>query len=66
MLNSKVLVLAAIFFGFFFSFSQNGTLSGKIIDGDFNDALAFANVTAKNTNYGSASDFDGKYSILKR
>jgi hypothetical protein len=44
-------------------FSQTGTLSGKIIDGDFNDGLAFANVAVKNSNYGSASDFEGKYSI---
>lgn len=58
-------LLAALFFiaGLLQLSAQTGTLSGKILDGDFNDALAFANVAVKNTNYGSATDFDGKYSI---
>ncbi len=43
--------------------AQTGTLSGKLIDGDFNDGLAFANVAVKGTNYGTATDFEGKYSI---
>jgi outer membrane receptor for ferrienterochelin and colicin len=63
MQNSKFLVLVMFLIGSLSSFAQNGTLSGKIIDGDFNDALAFANVAVKNSNYGTASDFDGKYSI---
>ncbi|WP_405370445.1 TonB-dependent receptor domain-containing protein [Nonlabens sp. Asnod2-A12] len=63
MQNSKILVLAMFLLGSLFSFGQNGTLSGKIIDGDFNDVLAFANVAVKNSNYGTATDFDGKYSM---
>lgn len=43
--------------------AQNGTLSGKLIDGDFNDVLAFATVAVKDTNDGTSSDFDGKYSL---
>jgi outer membrane receptor for ferrienterochelin and colicin len=43
--------------------SQTGTLSGQLIDGDFNDGLAFANVAVKGTNYGTATDFEGKYFI---
>lgn len=46
-----------------FVFAQNGTLSGKIIDGDFNDGLAFANVAVKNSNFGTATDFEGKYTL---
>ncbi|GAK74423.1 TonB-dependent receptor [Nonlabens ulvanivorans] len=38
-------------------------MTGKILDGDFDDVLSFANVTVKNTNYGASTDFDGKYSI---
>ncbi|MGB5981379.1 MAG: TonB-dependent receptor [Nonlabens sp.] len=56
----------SLFFTFLFvsvSFAQTGTLSGKLIDGDFNDGLAFANVAVKGTNYGTATDFEGKYSI---
>lgn len=45
------------------SFGQTGTLTGKILDGDFNDVLSFANVAVKDTNYGASTDFDGKYSI---
>lgn len=43
--------------------AQNGTLAGKVLDADFNDVLSFANVVVKGTNYGSSTDFDGKYSI---
>jgi outer membrane receptor for ferrienterochelin and colicin len=63
MQHSKFSVLVVFLIGSLFSFAQNGTLSGKIIDGDFNDVLSFANVAVKNSNYGTASDFDGKYSI---
>jgi TonB-dependent receptor len=43
--------------------AQNGTLSGTITDGDFNDGLAFANIAVKGSDYGTATDFEGKYSI---
>ena len=48
-----------------FAFSQ-GVIEGKIIDGDFNDILPFANIQLKQispypTVDGTTSDFDGKF-----
>jgi len=44
-------------------FSQSGYVTGKVIDGDINDVLAFANVVVKNTTKGTTTDFDGRYSL---
>ena len=44
------------------AFSQS-TISGSIIDGDFNEPLPFANVLIKETGEGGTTDFDGKFSI---
>jgi hypothetical protein len=46
-----------------FAFSQTGTLEGKLIDGDFNDVLPFANIIVKDSQTGSTSDFEGRYSL---
>ncbi|MGB3592092.1 MAG: outer membrane beta-barrel protein [Nonlabens sp.] len=43
--------------------AQTGVLAGKITDGDFNDGLAFATVSIKGTTYGTATDFEGKYTM---
>lgn len=60
----KKLILALILgFTSFFVLGQTGTVSGKVIDGEFNDVLAFANVIVKNTTNGTTTDFDGAYSI---
>ena len=42
------------------AFSQS-TISGSIIDGDFNEPLPFANVLIKETGEGGTTDFDGKF-----
>lgn len=58
-----------IFFFLFFGsiltvFSQSGTLTGNIIDGEYNnEPMAFANVLVKGTTTGTTSDFDGKYQL---
>lgn len=44
-------------------FAQQGTLTGNVIDGDFNDALAFANVFVKDASIGTTSDFEGDYTL---
>ena len=44
-------------------FAQTGKISGTIMDGEFNEPMAFANVLIKNTTKGTTSDFDGKYNI---
>jgi len=48
-----------------FSLAQNNaTVSGKILDKEFNDdPLPFANVAIKGTDKGTATDFDGLYKI---
>ncbi|MGB1371322.1 MAG: TonB-dependent receptor domain-containing protein [Flavobacteriaceae bacterium] len=44
-------------------FAQTGKISGTIMDGEFNEPMAFANVLIKNTTKGTTSDFDGKYTV---
>ena len=46
-----------------FANAQEGTLAGTIMDGEFVEPMAFANVLVKGTTTGTTSDFDGKYSI---
>ncbi len=43
--------------------AQTGKITGTIMDGEFNEPMAFANVLIKNTTKGTTSDFDGKYTI---
>jgi TonB-dependent receptor len=43
--------------------AQTGTVAGSIIDGEFVEPMAFANVLVKGTTIGTTSDFDGKYQI---
>ena len=43
------------------SFSQS--ISGVVIDGEFNEPLPFANVSVKGTTKGTTTDIDGKYQI---
>ena len=43
--------------------AQTGKISGTIMDGEFNEPMAFANILIKNTSKGTTSDFDGKYNI---
>lgn len=42
---------------------QTSKIAGKILDSEFNDVLAFANVLVKGTLKGTTSDFDGIYSL---
>jgi len=48
---------------FGFTSAQTGTLAGNIIDGEFIEPMAFANVLVKGTTIGATSDFDGKYQL---
>ncbi len=41
--------------------AQTGKVTGKILDGEYNDVLPFANVLVKGTAQGATSDFDGNY-----
>ena len=42
-------------------FSQKGEVIGKLIDAEFQDPVAFANILVKGTTTGTTTDFDGNY-----
>ncbi|MDB9783255.1 carboxypeptidase-like regulatory domain-containing protein, partial [Winogradskyella sp.] len=44
------------------SFAQ-GKVAGTVMDGEFNEPMAFANILVKGTVKGTTSDFDGKYEL---
>ncbi|UMB53285.1 TonB-dependent receptor [Lutibacter sp. A64] len=43
--------------------AQKGKVAGSVIDGEYNEPLAFANIIVKGASIGTTSDFDGKYSL---
>ncbi len=59
---TKTLFTLLIFGASVASFAQ-GKITGKVIDGETNDVLPFANIAIKGTTIGSTSDFDGLYEI---
>ncbi|MBT8270632.1 MAG: carboxypeptidase-like regulatory domain-containing protein, partial [Bacteroidia bacterium] len=62
-MNSLYKIYAAVTLFLFVSLSwaQEGKVVGTVIDGEFSEPLAFANVVVKGTTKGTTSDFDGKY-----
>ena len=60
----KIKSLFILFLFTALAWAQNGTISGTVLDKEYNnEPLAFANITVKGTNAGSSTDMDGKYSI---
>ena len=61
----KITIKLFFLFAFtsFLSISQTGIVSGTIMDGEFVEPMAFANVLVKGTTIGTTSDFDGKYTL---
>jgi len=57
------LLLCFLFFISFTAFGQTGKVTGSVIDGEFVEPLAFANILVKGTATGTNSDFDGKYEL---
>jgi len=58
----KIYVLFVVFLCTSFAFAQ-GKITGKIMDGDFGGPLAGANVLVKGTTNGTATDFDGNFTL---
>ena len=58
-MKNKFKLLLISFLISFIGWAQTGILTGKVIDGDSNDPLAFANVIIQGTSKGTTSDFDG-------
>jgi len=63
-MKKKILSLfILLFLSLGYAAAQTGTLDGNIIDGEFVEPMAFANVLIKGTTIGTTSDFDGKYQL---
>ncbi len=62
-MKNKFKLLLISFLISFIGWAQTGILTGKVIDGDSNDPLAFANVIIQGTSKGTTSDFDGFYEL---
>lgn len=62
-MKNKFKLLLINFLISFIGWTQTGILTGKVIDGDSNDPLAFANVIIKGTSKGTTSDFEGYYEL---
>lgn len=58
----KIIIVFTVLFISQISFAQ-GVITGTLMDGEFNDVLAFANVIVKDSSTGVTSDFDGKYTL---
>ena len=56
-LNVAILLLATI------TYAQSGTITGEVIDGEYNAPLMGANVLVKGTSHGVSTDMQGKYSL---
>ncbi len=62
--NIFFLFLSAVFTNIcLLSFSQNYSVSGKIIDSQTKENLAFVNISVNGKNTGVATDIDGKFTI---
>jgi len=59
--------LKFLFLSLFFclvAFGQNGTVTGTILDKEYNnESLSFANITIKGTSQGTSTDDKGKYTL---
>ncbi|MCA0131047.1 TonB-dependent receptor [Winogradskyella alexanderae] len=62
MKNTQNILVFVLFLVGCFAFSQ-GKVTGTVIDGEFNEPMAFANILVKGTTTGTTSDFDGKYEL---
>jgi len=58
---NAILILFLLAFGI--SYAQKGKVAGNVIDGEFVEPMAFANILVKGTTTGTTSDFDGKYEL---
>jgi len=54
-----VIILSILFFNI--TFSQNGTIKGRVLNSSNNEPIAFANLVISNTNIGSISDINGNF-----
>ncbi len=60
----KIAITVIFLFSLIPLFSQNGKISGKIVDATNNEALPFVNVVVAGTTIGTTSDLDGNFMII--
>lgn len=58
-----VLVCCSLILAGFVAFGQNGTIRGKVIDGETGESLIGATIVLSGTTNGTISDFDGNYTL---
>ncbi|NEW78627.1 MAG: TonB-dependent receptor [Gelidibacter sp.] len=63
MLKKGILIIVCLMMAMQVVNAQTGKVTGKILDGDYNDVLAFANISVKGTEKGTTSDFEGIYAL---
>ena len=73
-MKTKINLFIALTFSFLYSFAQNGTIRGTILDGDNNDPVFGVTVTIEKNNTtdpnlatvvtGTMSDLDGKFTVM--
>jgi len=66
MIRNLLLTTGIVLFASFMAFAQPGTLKGKLLDKDSGEPIPFANIVLENGGTqvgGTATDFDGNYTI---
>ena len=61
--NKLYSLMLLLFMGLGITTAQQGIVAGNVIDGEFVEPMAFANILVKGTTTGTTSDFDGKYEL---
>ena len=64
MLRYSFLFLALTLFAMSFANSQNGEVTGIVIDGSTGEPLPFVNILVKDKTTGVSTDLDGKFSLV--
>lgn len=62
-MKTKFVLIVLSFFFVQIVFAQKGEVTGKLIDVEFQDPVAFANILVKGSTTGTTTDFDGIYNL---
>ena len=61
--KETIFIICCINFLLTTSYSQTITIGGNVMNAETNEVLAYANISVQNTNYGTVTNLEGKYSI---
>ncbi|NLO51860.1 MAG: carboxypeptidase-like regulatory domain-containing protein, partial [Bacteroidales bacterium] len=62
-MGRKILLLAFGLLVMVFGYSQSYTISGRVLDSQSGQTLAFVNIVANNSRAGTSTDIDGRFTI---